>query len=300
MQVTVSNRYRLGRKLGEGSFGEVYEGFDLKQKMPVAVKLAESEKCKNLQQEAKMYSRLNSDEDRTFGVPHLKWAGMQDGYYFLVMDKLSCSLGDLIIKNKNGHFSLKTICLLGLQGLYLLEYIHSFGLIHRDMKPNNFLMGEGRYKDRLYLIDFGLAKEYIDSKTKRHIEYIDNKNLTGTARYVSVNTHLGIEQSRRDDLESFGYMLIHLATGRLPWQGIHAEDKRLRYRLIGESKRKTKMETTCRGLPQEFVSYMNYCQDLEFTERPDYVFLRGLFMKMVKDNGFEIDGVYDWGSTPPP
>ena len=294
IEVKIANRYLLGRKLGEGSFGQVYEGFDLKERIPVAVKLAEEERSKNLRHEAKMFERLNLDNNRKFGVPYLKWSGIQDGYYFLVMDKLGKSLSDLLSRSNKKHFSLKTVCLLGIQGIYLLKYIHSLGLIHRDMKPNNFLMGKGRYKDRLYLIDFGLSKEYIDPKTKKHIDYIEHKNLTGTARYVSINTHLGIEQSRRDDLESLGYVLIHLAKGSLPWQGIKVEEKALRYKLIGDAKQKTKLQELCLGLPAEFSSYIRYCRDLGFTERPDYEFLKSLFVKMLDERGLEADGVYDW------
>jgi serine/threonine protein kinase len=292
--VKIAKRFTLGEKIGEGSFGEVYLGHDLLNRKRVAIKMSDESKSKNLQQEARMYGRLNSDEERTYGVPHLLWAGSQAGYYFLVMDKLGPSLSDLVANSDEGHFSLKTICMLAIQGLYLLEYVHSFDLIHRDMKPNNFLMGEGKFHNHLYLIDFGLAKPYRDQKTGEHIEYLAHKNLTGTARYVSINTHLGIEQSRRDDLESFGYVLIHLATGRLPWQGIRHEDKKERYRLIGEKKQSVSVDKVCQGLPKEFVDYLEYCQDLGFTEEPNYHYLRSLFIQIAKRGRFRIDGIYDW------
>jgi serine/threonine protein kinase len=136
-----------------------------------------------------------------------------------------------------------------------LEFIHSRSFIHRDVKPDNFLMGLGKRANAVHVIDFGLAKKYRDPKTHAHIAYRENKNLTGTARYASVNTHLGVEQSRRDDLESLGYVLLYFLRGSLPWQGLKAATKKQKYERISEKKMATPPELLCKGFPQEFVQY---------------------------------------------
>ncbi len=137
----------------------------------------------------------------------------------MVMDLMGPSLEDLY-KFCGGRFSLKTTLMVGYQMLGTIQRLHGKNYVHRDIKPENFLMGLGKKSHMVHIIDFGLAKRYRDSKTHQHIQYKENKNLTGTARYASVNAHLGIEQSRRDDLESIGYVLVYLANGTLPWQNL--------------------------------------------------------------------------------
>ena len=148
------------------------------------------------------------------------------------------------------------------------------------------MIGKGANSQVVYIIDYGLAKLFRDPKTRQHIPYKDNKKLTGTARYASINTHLGVEQARRDDLECLGYTLIYLAKGGLPWQGVRDANKKQKYNKIGEKKMITKMQKLCEGLPPEFVSYMNYCTALGFEDKPDYVTLRKLFKGCFSKNGF--------------
>lgn len=296
-QIKINDRYLIGKKLGEGSFGQVFCGTDLLTGEIIAIKLAPFAQSRNLQLEAQIYQLLNSDHERSFGVPNLYWAGVHQDYFILVMNCLNKSLNCLKETSINKRFSLKTICLIALQGLYLLEYVHSFDIIHRDMKPDNFMMGKGKYQDRLYLIDFGLAKYYRCQKTGKHLEYQIGKNLTGTAKYVSINTHLGCEQSRRDDLESFGYVLIHLAKGKLPWNGIRYSNKQKRNKIIGEIKIATSLKELCQDLPKEFILYFQYCRNLEFDQNPDYKYLRSLFLDIVDHYNFKVDGQYDWSFT---
>lgn len=155
-------------------------------------------------------------------------------------------------------------------------------------------MGIGKTSHLVHLIDFGLSKKYRDFKTHQHIPYKENKNLTGTARYASINAHLGIEQSRRDDLEAIGYVLIYFAQGYLPWQGIKANNKNEKYQKIMEKKMSIPIEIQCKGLPLEFASYLNYCRSLKFEDKPDYFFLRRMFRDLLERIQGKFDYSYDW------
>jgi casein kinase I family protein HRR25 len=155
-------------------------------------------------------------------------------------------------------------------------------------------MGIGKRGNQVNVIDFGLAKKYRDPKTHLHIPYRENKNLTGTARYTSINTHLGVEQSRRDDLESLGYVLMYFLRGSLPWQGLKAATKKQKYDRIMEKKMTTATEILCRGHPNEFAVYLNYCRSLRFDDKPDYSYLRKLFRDLFVREGFQYDYVFDW------
>jgi len=221
------------------------------------------------------------------------WFGIEGDYNVMVMDLLGPSLEDLFLFC-NQRFSLKTVLMLGDQMLRRLEFVHSKNFIHRDVKPDNFLMGCGSRSSQVYIIDFGLAKKYRDSRTQAHIPYRENKSLTGTARYVSINTHLGIEQSRRDDLESVAYVMIYFVKGSLPWQGLKADNKRMKYDRISEKKISTSVEVLCHGLPAEFATFLTYCKSLHFEDKPDYGYLRKLLRNLFVKEGFKYDGIYDW------
>merc|ERR1712099_110714 len=152
----------------------------------------------------------------------------------------------------------------------------------------------GRKLNQIYIIDFGLAKRYRDPRTHRHIPYVEGKSLTGTARYASINTHLGIEQSRRDDLESIAYVLIYFARGALPWQGLKAPSKREKYMKIMQIKMSTPIEVLCKNMAPELATFLNYCRSLRFEERPDYAYLGKLLMDMLERDGCQYDLAFDW------
>ncbi|KAM3417409.1 hypothetical protein BST61_g5655 [Cercospora zeina] len=155
-------------------------------------------------------------------------------------------------------------------------------------------MGIGKRGNQVNVIDFGLAKKYRDPKTHFHIPYRENKNLTGTARYASINTHLGVEQSRRDDIESLGYVFLYFCRGSLPWQGLKATTKKQKYDRIMEKKMTTPTEVLCRGFPNEFAIYLNYARSLRFDDKPDYSYLRKIFRDLFVREGFQYDYVFDW------
>ena len=161
------------------------------------------------------------------------------------------------------------------------------------MKPDNFLSGPTN-KQRIYIIDFGLAKRFRDIKTGEHIPFKSGKSLTGTARYASLNTHLGFEQSRRDDLESLGFVLVYFLKGSLPWQGLTAKGKTQKYEAIKDKKTSVTMESLCEGLPEEFKTYLTACRELKFDQSPNYSHLKELFKNLFIRKNFEYDYVYDW------
>ncbi|KAL4377413.1 hypothetical protein GQ457_02G004000 [Hibiscus cannabinus] len=290
MDNVIGGKFKLGRKIGSGSFGELYLGVNVQTKEEVAVKL-ESAKTKHpqLHYESKLYMLLQGGT----GIPHLKWFGIEADYNVMVIDLLGPSLEDLF-NYCNRKLSLKTVLMLADQLINRVEYMHSRGFLHRDIKPDNFLMGLGRKANQVYVIDYGLAKKYRDLQTHKHIPYRENKNLTGTARYASVNTHLGIEQSRRDDLESLGYVLMYFLRGSLPWQGLRAGTKKQKYDKISEKKVSTSVEALCKSYPAEFVSYFHYCRSLRFEDKPDYSYLKRLFRDLFIREGYQFDYVFDW------
>ncbi|KAL1218345.1 Casein kinase 1-like protein 5 [Cardamine amara subsp. amara] len=276
MEPRIGSKFRLGRKIGSGSFGEIYLGTDVNTNEEVAIKL-ESVKTAHpqLADESRIYRILQGGT----GIPNMKWFGVEGDYNVLVMDLLGPSLEDLF-SYCNRKFTLKTVLMLADQMINRLEFIHSKSYLHRDIKPDNFLMGLGRRANQVYIIDFGLAKKYRDTSTHRHIPYRENKSLIGTPRYASLNTHLGIEQSRRDDIESLGYILMYFLKGSLPWQGLKAGNKKQKYDKISEKKVSTSIEALCRGHPTEFASFFHYCRSLRFDDKPDYAYLKRLFRNL--------------------
>ncbi|KAL5016865.1 hypothetical protein ScPMuIL_006454 [Solemya velum] len=286
----VGGKYRLVRKIGSGSFGDIYLAINIANGEEVAVKL-ESQKARHPQlvYESKLYKILQGG----VGIPHIRWFGQERDYLVLVMDLLGPSLEDLF-NFCSRKFSMKTVLMMADQMINRIEYVHNKYFIHRDIKPDNFLMGIGRHCNKVFLIDFGLAKKFCDTRTRQHIPYREGKNLTGTARYASINSHLGIEQSRRDDMESLGYVLMYFNRGTLPWQGLKAATKKQKYEKISEKKVSTPVEVLCKGFPAEFVMYLNYCRGLRFEEAPDYMYLRQLFRILFRTLNFQYDYVFDW------
>ena len=284
MELRVGGKYRLGRKIGSGSFGDIYMGTEVWTNNEVAIKL-ESIKSEHPQllYESKLYKILEGG----LGVPRIYWYGVEGDYNVMVFELLGPSLEDLF-RFCNRKFSLKTTLMLADQMISRVEYMHLKGFIHRDIKPDNFLIGFGKQANQVHIIDFGLAKKYRGLKKKQHIPYRENKGFTGTARYASIRAQQGIEQSRRDDLEAVGYMLIYF-NGSLPWQG-----PAIPFEKIKKKKMSTRIEVLCKHFPCEFAMYMNYCRSLRFEDRPDYAYLRRLLKAVFFSEGYQHDFVFDW------
>uniref|UniRef100_A0AC35TY25 Protein kinase domain-containing protein n=1 Tax=Rhabditophanes sp. KR3021 TaxID=114890 RepID=A0AC35TY25_9BILA len=296
----VGPNFRISnRKLGSGNFGEIRLVTNLYNSERLAVKLEPMKsKAPQLHLEYRFYKLMGPCD----GVPQTHYFGPCGKYNALVMELLGNSLEDLF-DMCDRKFTLKTVCMVAMQLIRRMEFVHSKHLIYRDVKPENFLIGRSstRKQHILHIIDFGLAKEYIDCDTLlivfctgKHISYREHKSLTGTARYMSINTHLGKEQSRRDDLEALGHMFMYFLRGSLPWQGLKADTLKERYQKIGDTKRITPVEVLCDGFPDEFAQYLRYSRRLDFFETPDYDYCFNLFKAVLERLGCTYDYEFDW------
>ncbi|KZO97854.1 kinase-like protein [Calocera viscosa TUFC12733] len=288
----VGVHYRVGKKIGEGSFGVIFEGTNLLNNQTVAIKFEPRKSdAPQLRDEYRSYRILAG----CVGIPQVYHFGQEGLHNILVIDLLGPSLEDLF-DMCGRKFSIKTVCMTAKQMISRVQTIHDKNLIYRDIKPDNFLIGRPGTKAAsiIHVVDFGMAKQYRDPKTKQHIPYRERKSLSGTARYMSINTHLGREQSRRDDLEALGHVFMYFLRGGLPWQGLKAATNKQKYEKIGEKKQTTPIKELTETFPEEFGIYLNYVRKLGFEENPDYDFLRELFTKVLKNLGEQEDGVYDW------
>ena len=269
-------KYKVIKKLGSGSFGDIYLGISLLNNSYVAIK-TETKKIPNQHLETEAYFLYLL---KSVGIPEILSFGKTKDYNILIEPFLGKSLYQLYEEN-NRYFRTKDICLMGIQILDRLEWIHSKNIIHRDIKPDNFLIGN-KDPNTIYLIDFGLSSKYRSSKTGKHKKFGFTGKLTGTTKYSSANTIRGVEQSRKDDLISVAYMIIFFMKGNLPWQDIDSEDEVNKFTKIYLMKKNIKESELCAGLPVEIYKFLKYVQNLDFEEKPNYDYLRSLFIDLLK------------------
>ena len=286
-----NNIYSLRKKINSGSFGTVYLGFNNQKKEHVAIKIEMSGdgEVRTVLREAALMKRLSGIK----GIPEIYWAGTEKNCDVLVQKLLGKDLASLMKTYKK--FSIKTVIMIAEQMLKLFEKIHESRIIHRDIKPDNIIMGRSSDYESLYLIDFGIAKNFMNEEG-HHIKLKDGKPFIGTTRYASAAAHLGKELCRKDDLESLGYVLVFLLKGFLPWQNavIQKKDNKEKIKAVGQIKLKTKPSELCKGLPGELAEYFEIVRNLKFDEKPDYHKLRALFSNLAIKESIVIDYEWDW------
>lgn len=290
MKKTIDDRYILQQKIGQGSFGQIYIGVDKSTGEKYAIKVEEVNiSVPQLIFEARIYQIMSGSTN----VPRMFYQAEEEDCNVMVIELLGNSLESLLTKC-NRHMSVKTVLMLAEQMISCVQFFHSKNYIHRDLKPDNFVMGKGESSNKLYIIDYGLAKRYRDQNTHQHIKFNSGKSLTGTARYASINALAGCEQSRRDDIEGLAYVLIYLCKGSLPWMGIEARDRKEKYSKICQAKRNISPEDLCSGIPHVFARFLTMAKSLAFDEEPDYAKYKSMFRNYFIENGYIFDYQYDW------
>ena len=268
MNTLINHKYKLVEKIGAGNFGIIYKGENIRTNEKVAIKIEPIiNQTKLIKNESIIYNYLKDIQ----GVPSVKWYGKDEINYYMVIDLLGPSLQK--IKNHRGTFSLDVTLEIGIKIVNLLKSIHEMGLVHRDIKPDNFLFGLEERKTQLYLIDFGFCKSYLDNKN--HIEMKKNTNLIGSQSYASINAHNFDELSRRDDLESLCYMLIYFINGYLDWQTADLSIKN----KIKEIKEMKERENYISKIPISIMNVLKYVKSLTFKQEPDYLYILNTFSK---------------------
>jgi len=289
----VCQRFRIEKKIGSGSFGQMYSGEDLENKRKVALKVESTHiKVPQLAYEAKIYSYL----DGGICIPKVYYYGSDPINHVLAMQLLGKSLEDLLHMLRR-PFSLKTVLMLAIQMISCVEYVHLKTFIHRDIKPSNFVMGRGNKANQVFIIDFGLTKRFIDPSLGTHIPYAEKRAMTGTARYASIGTHQGHEQSRRDDLESLGYVWLYLLRGSLPWMSLNNECDMTCDQILS-LKNSIHIGELCQGLPVEFIEYFEIIRNMSYEETPKYSLFREMFRNSLIREGYVYDYMFDWLDIP--
>jgi serine/threonine protein kinase len=250
------NKYELMEKIGAGSFGSIHKAKNIRTGELVAIKMESIQDSKLLVNETKVYQYLAPGK----GIPQIKWFGRDDTNYYMVMTLLGDSL--TTIKTKWPKLKLNVVCQIGVQLIERVKYVHELGLIHRDIKPDNFLMGK---ENIIYLIDFGFCKKYM--KNAKHIEERKTNSIIGTPTFVSINVHEFCEPSRRDDIESIAYVVLYLYLDDLEWKKMKNVDD------IKSEKMKIRNNEK---IPQQFRDLVSYARSLKFEETPNYEYIMDL------------------------
>ena len=284
----IFGKYEIIKKIGQSSYSSVFLGKYINKKNYVAIKVQDKNAFVSELEKEAYYQYLL----RGFGIPKILSFGKNRKYNILVETLLGKTIYEYFTKNKNANTKMKDLCMVAIQIIDRIQYLHSKNIIHQDIKPENFLVGNPD-TSIIYIIDFGLSKKYRSSRTGKHISFSKNNKFYGTMNFSSINAMKGYQMSRRDDMISIGYMLIYLINGKLPWS-ILEKGKLERFRKILSIKSNTTNEELCKYLPIEFYEYMNYVKSLKFEEKPNYIYLRKLFLSVLDKMNDKYDLKFSW------
>lgn len=281
----IKNKWKIQSKIGQGAFGETYAGYDLHTGEEVAIKV---EKWDNKKMVLKLEVIALKKLQACAHVVRYVHSGRHEDFNYLVMERLGENIAELRKRTPKGAFSLCTTTKLAVQMVDAIEGVHNLGYIHRDIKPSNFVVGrEFPKSNRVYLIDFGLARKFrLPSGEIRPPR--KSAGFRGTARYASINSHQSKELSRRDDLWSLFYVLVEFALGQLPWRKIKDKEH------IGDLKEKYTNVDLVKDLPKEFLLFMEHLQKLGYADPPDYDYLRSLMLQLLSREGYSVETPFDW------
>ena len=284
----IFGKYEIIKKIGQSSYSSVFLGKYINKKNYVAIKVQDKNAFVSELEKEAYYQYLL----RGFGIPKILSFGKNRKYNILVETLLGKTIYEYFTKNKNANTKMKDLCMVAIQIIDRIQYIHSKNIIHQDIKPENFLVGNPD-TSIIYIIDFGLSKKYRSSRTGKLFSFSKNNKFYGTMNFSSINAMKGYQMSRRDDMISIGYMLIYLINGKLPWS-ILEKGKLERFRKILSIKSNTTNEELCKYLPIEFYEYMNYVKSLKFEEKPNYIYLRKLFLSVLDKMNDKYDLKFSW------
>ncbi|CAD8098732.1 unnamed protein product [Paramecium sonneborni] len=291
-QKIINSTFITKKRVSAGSFGVVYQGQDINTRNLVAIKIdKESKEDSSLLREAEILRKLQ----HLLHIPKLYWAGKEQDSFVLVIQYLGRDLTHYMKTFRK--FSMKCVLNIAEQMINILESLHKSKVLHRDIKPENVLVGKEDQENQLFIVDFGISKFYKD-ENESHISFRDKQPFIGTTRYASINAHKGYSLSRRDDMESLGYMLIFLLKGQLPWQSLQFTSEENKIKQVGQMKIKMEVSELCKGLPIEFTRYLDYVRGLQFKSEPNYKYCQSLFKKVqIELNYVPKELVFDWNIT---
>ena len=284
----IFGKYSIKFLISKSTFSEVYFGTNVLNGKNYALKIGTNEKD-NYVLKNESYILINLKGP---GIPSVISYGVSGKYNILVENLLGKSIKNIWLE-KNKKFNLKDTCIFAIQAISLLEYVHSKNYLHRDIKPANFLVGNPD-NSQIYLIDFGNASKFRSSRTGKHIKKIKSSSVYGSLIFLSLNVFKGIIQTRKDDLESLGLVIIYLYKGLLPWSEIRSTNIYQSWDKVETIRNIVSNDYICRGMPQEMNIYMNYINNLKYDECPNYEYLRQLFLNILKNIGDANEQLFSW------